>query len=94
MIRAKGKRNGREMTVEFSDGVFLFNGRKNPALEYDLRWEMDELHSFGGTWYPEKADDIRNILNCIANWFFDRPAEDVECTEEIEGLPSEVGVVY
>ena len=92
MIKAKGKRNGKDVTVEYSDGAFTFNGKSNYRLEAEIDLLLDEKRAVGGTYWPKEKMEPLNIIGVMGDRFFDRPVA-VEGDEEAE-LPSEKGVVY
>lgn len=93
MIRAKGKKNGKTVAVEYKDEIFTFNGKIDPALEQEMLMLMEEKRPIGGTYYAEYADDPLNIVEVMRSYFFDKPVR-VETDEHIEEMPFEEGVVY
>ena len=92
MIRAKGKKNGKTLSVEYNDGEFRFNEKEDLSFEAEMIMLMNQRRPIGGTYFAEKADDPLNIIETIRQYFFDRPV-DVETDEDVE-MPCEEGVVY
>ena len=92
MIKAKGIKNGKETTVIFQSGDFMFNGEADYSLEAEIRLKMEDRPAYGGTYYPEVGSNA-NILAVLQNGFFDRPTLDLESDEPVE-LPDEGKEVY
>lgn len=95
-IKAKGKKNGVQMTVVFirvsGEDTYIFNHRLNMGLEDDIKAELKLRHPFGGTYYPEEQSEL-NVLNVLENYFFDERPE-IETDGEFETIPGEDGVIY
>ena len=87
-ITANGIRDGEKLEVTYDGKEFLFDGMDNPFLALEIRAEMSELHPIGGTFVVDDKNDIRNIIEVLTNYFFDRPTLDVTCSEEIEPIPT------
>lgn len=95
-ITAKGKYNGAEMTVEVTEEggrlQYLFNGRRNPALQYAIEDQMDGV-PIGGTYYPETAE--LQVYAVLSGYFFDaNPDITAEGIEEEIPTPNGVEGVY
>jgi len=91
MIKATGKKDGEEMTVEYVNGHFLFNGKEDVYYDEEIEYEMSMTHAIGGTFFPQKHD-LLNVVNVLREYFFDAPA-DIETDEEIPEIPDD-GRVY
>lgn len=93
-IKATGKRNGIQITIQYVGGSFLFNGKINEEYENDIKEELSHRHFAGGTYQPKEKDDM-NLINVIENYFFDRCAEEIEVhgaviDEEMESIPGRI----
>lgn len=77
MIRAKGKKNGKDITVYYENNIFLFDGEENENYYLQVEEELQKNHPIGGTYYAEKYNDPLNIINVLSNHFFDRPTLDI-----------------
>lgn len=95
MVRAKGRKDDRAVTVYYDKGLFLFNNEENPVYMQDMAHELNQRHFIGGTYQAESDYDILNILEVLRNHFFDKPVLDITVKDEVvEELPYEEGVVY
>ena len=93
MIKAKGVKNGKSMTVIYDGCEYTFNGKTDYGLEAEIVVELTELHPIGGTYHPKDENEPLNIMNIIGNYFFDVPSLDIKVDEPAE-LPCEKRVVY
>ena len=93
-IKATGQHSGKKLTVEYADGIFLFDGKRDVFYEDEIRYQLDRRPPFGGTYYPEKDGNL-NIYNVIQNHFFDRtPVLDVLEDADFEEMESVPGRIY
>lgn len=81
------------MTVVYSKKSFAYSTGDNPIYDLELEAELSARHLFGGTYYPDDDYDILNVINVLANYFFDKTADEVS-GDEYQTLPSDEGVVY
>lgn len=96
-IKATGKYKGRLMTVEVTDEyggiLYLFNGKPDAVMKYEILDRIEDGVLIGGTYIPET--DALRIYAALEGYFFDRnpdiTAEGI--TEEIP-LPDGDGGVY
>lgn len=93
VIEANGKRNGKEISLKYDNGVFTFNGEPDPWLEEEIKWELSRRHMFGGTYQPEEKSDL-NLINVIQNRFFDRNVEAKVSGAQIEEFDWVEGRIY
>lgn len=92
MIRATGQFNKEEMTVEYNNGKFWFNGQEDEWLEDYIRDLMKERFHIAGGVTPEE-NSLANLVNVLQVYFFDMPVL-AECNEYIEPMPYQEGLVY
>ena len=95
-ITAKGKYNGKAMTVEVTDEggrlKYLFNGDRDHVLQYEIEDQMDGV-PIGGTYYPET--EALQIYAVLCGYFFDaNPDITAEGIEEEIPTPNGVEGVY
>lgn len=93
MIIASGKKDGRRLMVTYNGARFLFDGKENKSLLYQLLNELTELHPVGGTYHPEEELDPFNIINVLSEFFFD-DNNVLLTTDENYELPYEEGLIY
>lgn len=95
-IIAKGKKNGKAITVECDcddyGASMLFNGAKNTNYEAEVIMAALSGVAIGGTYYPETLP--LQIVAALENSFFDRRPSSLDVDGEIEQIPGEEGVVY
>ena len=92
MIKVVGTKNRRQLTVEYNNGVFLFDGMKNEKLEEELRRLLLENTNIAD-WYiyipknPEDPEDPANIYDVLVEslFFFDEYGMTIETDEELNG---------
>lgn len=93
MLKAKGIKNGKKLTVVYHNKEFAYSTGDNPIYDLVLKGELSMRHVFGGTYYPDDDYDILNVINVLANYFFDEPTNDIS-GDEYTTLLNEEGCVY
>lgn len=93
MIKAEGKYGGRKLVVVADENKITFNGVEDKEFSRLLQEELKERHPMGGTFFPEVNSRL-NLVNTLANHFFDTLVDVSITGEEIEEIPSEEGVYY
>lgn len=93
IAKAVGKKDGKNLKVEYNDGKFLFDGLENILYESEMKFELGRRHPFGGTYFPDKDSDL-NIINVIENYFFDFNTHVDFEDADIDEIESEAGRIY
>lgn len=92
MIKAKGKKDGKNLSVEYNNGKFTFNGKADDILNAELDILLKSGLPIFGTYISDDTQDEINIVGKLREYFFDNEA-DVKSDPEIIG-DWEKGVVY
>ena len=91
-LLASGKKNGKDLQIEYIDGKFYFNNKENETELQMLKEYLHERPLFAGTYCPPDDFNDVNILNVISNYYFDN--EPKITAEDVTPMPHEEGVVY
>ncbi len=95
MIRATGRKCGREITVEIEKGVYRFNGECNAALEHEFKELLDEGLLVMGSYHPDDPfEDSTYIAGILSQWYFDEWVKVEIIGEKLRKVESKKGVLY
>lgn len=91
-IRARGKKNKKDLSVVYVDGEYFFNGDDNEAYLGELKMLLKEGLPVFGTYISRDPEDNLNIIGILREYFFDK---EVEVKSDPEIHPDwEEGTVY
>ena len=91
-LLASGKKNNKDLQIEYIDGKFYFDGKQDEAKLKILEEHLHERPLFAGTYCPPTDYDDVNVLNVISNYYFDSKPKIT--AEDVTPMPHEEGVVY